>query len=96
MRILLEKERLVKKRFSDGIKFKLHPDGGMRMRQLCEEQERTFQTEGLVLVKVLSLDIKEEIKTKTPEAEHHELRDDWHVMNLERLEGPDSAGPFRS
>lgn len=61
MRILSERERLVKKSFSDGVKFKLYPDGGMRMRQLCEEQERALQTEGLVLVKVLSLDIKEEI-----------------------------------
>lgn len=61
----MERESLVKKNFSDGVKFKLHLDGGMRKRQLCEEQERTFQTEGLELVKVLNLDIKEEIKTKT-------------------------------
>lgn len=73
LRILLERESLVKKSFSYGVKFKFHLDGGVRMRQLCEEQERTFQTEGSVLVKkVPNLDIKEEIKTKTPVAEHHE------------------------
>lgn len=55
LRILLERE-VGREVFSDEVKFKLHPEGEVRMRQPCEEQERTFATERTVSVEILSLD----------------------------------------